>query len=180
MGRWVYREGRKEPLSNFFRSYFFACLIFNFIGLISCIFIRYYDKEITKAKWKGAFAGLGFGIIGFAWTIVASAVIKNNALTVIIALFILLTAILFGIIYKYGEKYVNISENTPIAPSQSITSQEMTLWVEAYLRNIGMNQNAINAAVSNSRLSKSYALIRKKPSISKEDFLIAMDMFDFL
>ena len=179
MGRWVYREGKKEPLSNYFRSYFFACLIFNFIGLIGCISVKYYDEEITKAKWRGTFTGLAFSVTGFAWAIIATSAIKNGALVVITAL-ILLAGILFGILYQYGGATEAEETFAPTAPTQSISSQEMTLWVEAYLRNIGMSQAAIKVAVSSGKLSKSFALIKRKPSISKEDFLIAMDMFEFL
>lgn len=179
MGRWVYREGKKEPISNYFRSYFFACLIFNFIGLIACMSVKYYDEEITKAKWKGAFTGLAFSVTGFAWAIIATSAIKNGALVVITAL-ILLAGILFGILYKYGGATETEDASVLTAPTQSISSQEMTLWVEAYLRNIGMSQAAIKVAVSGSKLSKSFALIKRKPSISKDDFLIAMEMYEFL
>lgn len=179
MGRWVYREGKKEPISNYFRSYFFACLIFNFIGLIACMSVKYYDEAITKAKWKGAFTGLAFSVSGFAWAIIATSAIKNNALVVITAL-ILLAGILFGILYKYGGATEAENASAPTVVAQSISSQEMQLWVEAYLRNIGMNSAAISVAVSGSKLSKCYALIKRKPSISKEDFLIAMEMFEFL
>ena len=48
MGRWVYREGKKGPISSYFRSYFFAGFLFNFIGLIACMSVKYYDEEITK------------------------------------------------------------------------------------------------------------------------------------
>lgn len=179
MGRWVYREGKKGPISSYLRSYFFACLIFNFIGLIACMSVKYYDKEITKAKWKGAFTGLAFSVTGFAWAIIATSAIKNGALVVITAL-ILLVGILFGILYKYGGATEVEEASAPSTPTKSISSQEMTLWVEAYLRNIGMSQTAIKVAVSSGKLSKSFALIKRKPSISKEDFLIAMDMFEFL
>ena len=179
MGRWVYREGKKGPISSYFRSYFFACLIFNFIGLIGCISVKYYDEEITKAKWKGAFAGLAFSIAGFAWAIIATSAIKNNAL-VVITTFILLAGVFFGILYKYGGQEEDETPVTTSTPTQSISSQEMKLWVEAYLRNIGMNSVAISAAVSDGKLSKSYNLIRRKPSMSKEDFLIEMEMYEFL
>ena len=179
MGRWVYREGKKEPLSNYFRSYFFACLIFNFIGLIGCISVKYYDEEITKAKWKGAFTGLAFSVAGFAWAIIATSAIKNNALVIITAL-ILLAGVLFGVLYKYGGQEKEAAPTATSTSTQSISPQEMKLWVEAYLRNIGMNSAAISLAVSDNKLSKSYALIKRKPSISQEDFLIAMDMFEFL
>lgn len=179
MGRWVYREGKKEPLSNYFRSYFFACLIFNFIGLIGCISVKYYDEEITKAKWKGAFTGLAFSVVGFAWAIIATSAIKNNALVIITAL-ILLAGVLFGVLYKYGGQEKEAAPTATSTSTQSISPQEMKLWVEAYLRNIGMNSAAISVAVSDNKLSKSYALIKRKPSISQEDFLIAMDMFEFL
>ena len=179
MGKWVYREGKKEPLSNYFRSYFFACLIFNFIGLIGCISVKYYDEEITKAKWKGAFTGLAFSVVGIAWAIIATSAIKNNALVVITAL-ILVAGVFFGILYKYGGQEKDETPTATSTPTQSISPQEMKLWVEAYLRNIGMNSAAISVAVSGSKLSKSFALIKRKPSISKEDFLIAMDMFEFL
>lgn len=179
MGRWVYREGKKGPISSYFRSYFFACLIFNFIGLIGCISVKYYDEEITKAKWKGAFAGLAFSIAGFAWAIIATSAIKNNAL-VVITTFILLAGVFFGILYKYGGQEENRTPATTSTPTQIVSPQEMKLWVEAYLRNIGLNQVAIGAAVSDGKLSASYNLIRKKPSISKEDFLIEMEMYEFL
>ena len=179
MGRWVYREGKKGPISSYFRSYFFACLIFNFIGLIGCISVKYYDEEITKAKWNGAFTGLAFSVAGFAWAIIATSAIKNSALVVMTA-FILLAGILFGILFKYGGTTEAEDVSVPTAATQSISSQEMTLWVEAYLRNIGMSSVAISVAVSDGKLSKSYNLIRRKPSISKEDFLIAMEMYEFL
>ena len=179
MGRWVYREGKKGPISSYFRSYFFACLIFNFIGLIGCISVKYYDEEITKAKWKGAFAGLAFSVAGFVWAIIATSAIKNNALVVITA-FILLAGVFFGILYKYGGQEEDETPVTTSTPTQSISSQEMKLWVEAYLCNIGMNSVAISAAVSDGKLSKSYNLIRRKPSMSKEDFLIEMEMYEFL
>ena len=141
--------------------------------------LKYYDEEITKAKWKGAFAGLSFSIAGIAWAIIATSSIKNNALVVITA-FILLAGVFFGILYKYGGQEEDETPVTTSTPAQSISSQEMKLWVEAYLRNIGMSQTAIKVAVSSGKLSKSFALIKRKPSISKEDFLIAMDMFEFL
>ena len=179
MGRWVYREGKKEPLSNYFRSYFFACLIFNFIGLIACMSVKYYDEAITKAKWKGAFTGLAFSIAGFAWAIIATSAIKNGALVIITAL-ILVVGVCFGILYKYGgQENEETSVATPTS-TQSISPQEMKLWVEAYLRNIGMTSAVISIAASGSKLSRSYNLIRRKPSISKEDFLIAMEMYEFL
>ena len=178
MGRWVYREGKKGPISSYFRSYFFACLVFNFIGLIACMSVKYYDEEITKAKWKGAFSGFAFSVSGFAWAIIATSAIKNNALVIITAL-ILLSGVLFGALYKYGGQEEETSITTP-PTKQSISPQEMKLWVEAYLRNIGMNSVAISAAVSDGKLSKSYNLIRRKPSMSKEDFLIEMEMYEFL
>ena len=179
MGKWVYKDGKKGPVSSYFRSYFFAGLIFNFIGLIGCISVKYYDEEITKAKWRGAFTGLGFSVAGFAWAIIATSTIKNNALVVITAL-ILLIGVFFGILYKYGEREGAKVPVTSPTPVQSISSREMKLWVKAYLRNIAMNEAAISAAVSDGKLSKSYNLIRKRPSISKEDFLIAIDMLEFL
>ena len=94
--------------------------------------------------------------------------------------FILLAGILFGILFKYGGTTEAEDVSVPTAATQSISSQEMTLWVEAYLRNIGMSSVAISVAVSDGKLSKSYNLIRRKPSISKEDFLIAMEMYEFL
>ena len=179
MGRWVYKEGKKGPISSYFRSYFFACLVFNFIGLIACMSVKYYDEAITKAKWKGAFTGLAFSIAGFAWAIIATSAIKNNALVIITAL-ILLAGVLFGVLYKYGgQENEETSVATPTS-TQSISPQEMKLWVEAYLRNIGMNSVAISVAVSDGKLSKSYNLIRRKPSMSKEDFLIEMEMYEFL
>ena len=180
MGRWVYREGKKGPISSYFRSYFFACLIFNFIGLIGCISVKYYDEEITKAKWRGAFTGLAFGVSGFAWTIIGTTYINNNALVVVIAILIILTSIIFGILYKYGGQEKETAQTATSATTQSISSQEMTLWVEAYLRNIGMSSVAISVAASGGKLSKSYNLIRRKPSMSKEDFLIEMEMYEFL
>ena len=91
-----------------------------------------------------------------------------------------LASILFGILYKYGgQENEETSVATPTS-TQNISPQEMKLWVEAYLRNIGMNSVAISAAVSDGKLSKSYNLIRRKPSMSKEDFLIEMEMYEFL
>ena len=144
-----------------------------------CISVKYYDEEITKAKWKGAFTGLAFSVVGFAWAIIATSAIKNNALVIITAL-ILLAGVLFGVLYKYGGQEKEAAPTATSTSTQSISPQEMKLWVEAYLRNIGMNSAAISVAVSDNKLSKSYALIKRKPSISQEDFLIAMDMFEFL
>ena len=179
MGRWVYREGKKGPISSYFRSYFFACLVFNFIGLLACMSVKYYDEEITKAKWKGAFAGLAFSVSGFAWAIIATTAIKNNALVIITA-FILLVGVLFGILYKYGGQEKDETPTATSTPTQSISPQEMKLWVEAYLRNIGMTSTVISVATSAGKLSKSYNMIKRKPSISKEDFLIEMGMYEFL
>ena len=78
-----------------------------------------------------------------------------------------------------GGQEEETSITTP-PTKQSISPQEMKLWVEAYLRNIGMNSVAISVAVSDGKLSKSYNLIRRKPSMSKEDFLIEMEMYEFL
>ena len=101
MGRWVTRNVKKAPLSKIFKSYFFAGLIFNFIGIIACILVKYYDDEVTKAKWKGVFSGLGFSVAGFAWAIIATTAIKINSLVIITA-FILMAGILFGALYKFG------------------------------------------------------------------------------
>ena len=178
MGRWVYREGKKGPISGYFRSYFFCGLLFNFIGIFACMSVKYYDEEITKAQWKGLFSGLGFSTSGIAWTIIASSAIKNNAL-IIISLLIQVAGILFGIFYNYKGNGVSDLIKAPSSSSQ-ISSKEMALWVEAYLRNIGLSSIAISAAVSDGKLSASYHLIRRKPSISKEDFLIEMEMYEFL
>ncbi len=179
MGRWVYREGKKGPISSYFRSYFFACLIFNFIGLIGCMSVKYFDSdgEITKAKWKGAFAGLAFSVAGFAWMIVVTS-ISDNKFLIAIGAFILLAGFIFGICYKYQPHKKTQSQHLSLTRNNNV--EEMTRWVEAYLRNIGMSQIAISAAVSDGKLSASYNLIREKPSISKEDFLIAMEMYEFL
>ena len=180
MGRWVYREGKKGPISSYFRSYFFAGFLFNFIGLIACMSVKYYDEKITKAKWKGAFIGFSFSVLGFVWTIIGTTYFNNNVLVVVISIFMVLASILFGILYKYGgQENEETSVATPTS-NQSISPQEMKLWVEAYLRNIGMTSAVISVAVSSSKLSRSYNLIRRKPSISKEDFLIAMEMYEFL
>ncbi len=100
MGKWVYREGKKSPLSSYFRSYFFCCLFFNFIGIFGCMSVKYYDEEITKAKWRGALTGVAFSVSGFAWAIIATTAIKINAL-VVITLLILVAGIFFGILYNY-------------------------------------------------------------------------------
>ena len=178
MGRWVYREGKKGTTSSYFRSYFFCGLLCNFIGIFACMAVKYYDEEITKAQWKGLFSGIGFSTSGIAWAIIASSVIKNNTL-VIITLFIQISGILFGILYSYKGNSTIESSKTPSSAFQT-SSKEKALWVEAYLRNIGMSSIAIGAAVSDGKLNASYKLIRRKPSISKEDFLIEMEMYEFL
>ena len=177
MGRWVYKEAKRESLTNYFRSYFFAGLICNFIGLIAGIAVKYYDDEITAAKWKGVFAGLGFSVSGFGWAIFATSVLKNGTLA-IFTLLILLSGILFGIFYKYKSPKAHNMIKAPI--NNNISTEEMVLWVQAYLRNIGLNEIAIGVAISDGNVSQSYNLIRKRPSISKEDFLIEMEMYEFL
>ena len=180
MGRWVYREGKKGPISSYFRSYFFAGFLFNFIGLIACMSVKYYDEEITKAKWKGAFIGFSFSVLGFVWTIIGTTYFNNNVLVIVISIFMVLASILFGILYKYGGQEKDETPTATSTPTKSISPQEMKLWVEAYLCNVGMNAAAISVAVSDGKLSKSYNLIRRKPSMSKEDFLIEMEMYEFL
>ena len=178
MGKWVYKAVKKGSLAGCFRGYFFCGLLFNFIGIFACMSVKCYDEEITKAQWRGLLTGLGFSSLAIAWAIIASSAIKNNAL-ISITLLIQLSGILFGIFFNYKGNSASDSIKAPSSSSQ-INSKEMALWVEAYLRNIGMNSIAIGAAVSDGKLNASYKLIRRKPSISKEDFLIEMEMYEFL
>ena len=105
MGRWVYKEVKKEPLKNYFRSYFFAGLIFNFIGLLSAMSVKYYDEEITKAKWLGAISGFGFSAGGFLFIIVFSGTnTVLNRVGAVIAVIIWLIGVVFGIVYNYKYK----------------------------------------------------------------------------
>ena len=178
MGRMVYRVSKKEPLQNYFRSYFFAGLFFNFIGVLSCLSVKYYDEEITKAQWKGVFTGFAFSIVGLAGNIIASSAIQSTAVYIIIALFLLSAEVLFGILYKYkgnGKAKQSITEPKFL---QNISPQEASPWIEFYLAYIGISQDTIKKALSDTNLSKCFMLIQKNPFISKEDFLIAMDLVD--
>ena len=103
MGKWIYREGKREPLSNYFRSYFFAGFLFHFIGLMSSATVKYYDDQITKAKWLGVITGFGFNIAGIVLPLILSSIIENKRIAGFFWIGILLAGFLFGVLYKYKE-----------------------------------------------------------------------------
>jgi len=102
MARWEYHEAKREPLSKMFRSFFYAGLFGNFIGLIAAISVKYFDDEVTAAKWKGVLSGLAFSVTGFAWAIIATSAIKIPAL-VAITFLILVSGIIFGACFNYKK-----------------------------------------------------------------------------
>ena len=57
-----------------------------------------------------------------------------------------------------------------------MTDYQMALSVESYLEKLGLNQITITEASTDDNLEKSYQLIQKNPTISKEEFLAKMEI----
>jgi len=57
---------------------------------------------------------------------------------------------------------------------------KMSIYVMDYLQGLGMNMTTVGEAISDENYKKSFRLIQENPGISKEDFLNAMGLEEWV